>query len=101
VLRELVYGRHTRSRKSKRRRRVHTSDEAEAKTHAAASADAEGRAQFAERIRPRHGEAPHKPPPPAARHLSPVTASPLRRPPGARSVRSAARPSPPPFKARE
>lgn len=77
-----------------------TSDEAEADAHAAAGADAEGRAQLAEHIRPRHGEAPHKPPPPAARHLSPqsVPASPLRPP--ARPVRAACAVHPHPSKAR-
>ena len=55
-----------------------TSDEAEADAHAAAGADAEGGAQLAERIRPRHREAPQGAPPPAARHLSPVPTSLLR-----------------------
>ena len=55
-----------------------TSDEAEAHAHAAAGADAEGGAQLAERIRPRHREAPQGAPPPAARHLSPVPTSLLR-----------------------
>lgn len=59
-------------------RTLRTSDEAEADAHAAAGADAEGRAQLAERIRPRHREAPQRPPPPAAWHLPPIPTSALR-----------------------
>jgi hypothetical protein len=81
VLRQRVYGGDTPSRLGVNSDEgSRTSDEAEADAHAAAGADAEGGSQLAERIRPRHREAPQGGPPPAARHPSPVPTSPLRPP---------------------
>lgn len=58
-------------------RMTRTADEADTHAHAAAGADAEGGAELAERVRPRHREIPQRPPPPAARHPS-SPRSPLR-----------------------